>query len=138
MYGSATPTLPHSHTPTNFLSSFQRPAPGEDGEAAQEGAFLLGEEGVAPVQGGPERLVARTCTSRHSSRSRSASWAVASRRCSQLSSPNNSWRERSASSSVSSTARPCSSCTPRTAATVLGTCSGSESVLRSTNQTPSG
>ena len=40
------------------LGRLQRPAPGEDGEAPEQGALGLVQEGVTPVHRGPHRLLA--------------------------------------------------------------------------------
>jgi hypothetical protein len=44
--------------PADGLGRVKREAPGKDGEAAEEGAFLLGEEVVAPGDGVAEGLLA--------------------------------------------------------------------------------
>src|SRR5207247_9419677 len=48
----------HSATPADGFRGVERPAAREDGEAAEEGALLGGEQVPAPVEGGGQRLMA--------------------------------------------------------------------------------
>ncbi len=82
-------------------------------------------------------LVARILTLGHVFSNRSASFALPSMRCSQLSRTMSRDRSLRTSTSVSVTGRPGSSMTPKTRATSPATKPSSASGARSTKQTPS-
>ena len=56
---STTSAGEHSPTADHVGGGIEREAAGEDGKAAQQHAFAHGQEVVAPVQRGPQGLVAR-------------------------------------------------------------------------------